>query len=104
MSLGIVPKLQAKACQMFANKPWIVNKLMHPAGPFTIHFWAPTFKWAIVFANIADMAIPVENISIPQQCAVAGTGCIWARYSMVIIPKNWVLFTVNIWMAATGLT
>jgi hypothetical protein len=25
----------------------------HPAGPKTIHFWAPTFKWGISMANIA---------------------------------------------------
>ena len=104
MSLGIVPKLQAIALQKFAKNTRICDLIRSPAGPFTIHFWAPTFKWAIVFANLADMSIPVENISIPQQCAVAGTGCIWAKYSMVIIPKNWVLFTVNIWMAATGIT
>ncbi len=29
-------------------------------------------------------------------------GCIWARYSMVIIPKNWNLFAVNIFLGATG--
>ena len=28
----------------------------HPAGPKTIHFWAPTFKWAISIANIAGAA------------------------------------------------
>lgn len=104
MSFSFVPKLQAIAFKKFASKPWIQDKIMHPAGPFTIFFWAPTFKWALVIANIADMAIPVEKISMNQQAAVALTGCIWAKYSMVIIPKNYVLFAVNIWMAATGIT
>ncbi|MED6219330.1 Mitochondrial pyruvate carrier 4 [Stylosanthes scabra] len=39
----------------------------HPAGPKTIHFWAPTFKWGISIANIADFAKPPEKISYPQQ-------------------------------------
>ncbi|CAN0904810.1 Mitochondrial pyruvate carrier 4 [Linum grandiflorum] len=39
----------------------------HPAGPKTIHFWAPTFKWGISIANVADFAKPPEKISYPQQ-------------------------------------
>ncbi|CAL4997471.1 unnamed protein product [Urochloa decumbens] len=75
----------------------------HPAGPKTIHFWAPTFKWGISIANIADFAKPPEKISYPQQVAVACTGLVWSRYSLVITPKNWNLFSVNVAMAGTGL-
>ena len=25
-----------------------------PAGPKTIHFWAPAWKWSLVFAGISD--------------------------------------------------
>ncbi|KAL8172494.1 hypothetical protein V2J09_024298, partial [Rumex salicifolius] len=67
------------------------------------HFWAPTFKWGISLANIADFAKPPEQISYPQQIAVTCTGIIWSRYSMVITPKNWNLFSVNVAMGATGL-
>ncbi|KAF8975409.1 Mitochondrial pyruvate carrier 2, partial [Entomortierella lignicola] len=35
---------------------------------------------------------------------LAATGLIWSRYSLVIIPKNYSLFTVNVFVAATGLT
>ncbi|CAF2042651.1 BnaA09g20740D [Brassica napus] len=38
----------------------------HPAGPKTIHFWAPTFKWDLSIANIADFQKPPENISYLQ--------------------------------------
>ncbi|CAN1144968.1 Mitochondrial pyruvate carrier 4 [Linum perenne] len=89
----------------------------HPAGPKTIHFWAPTFKWGISIANIADFAKPPEKISYPQQigmvsltisnlskqASVTCTGIIWSRYSTVITPKNWNLFSVNVAMAATGM-
>uniref|UniRef100_A0A0D3GQI0 Mitochondrial pyruvate carrier n=1 Tax=Oryza barthii TaxID=65489 RepID=A0A0D3GQI0_9ORYZ len=68
-----------------------------------VHFWAPTFKWGISIANVADFAKPPEKISFPQQVAVACTGVIWSRYSMVITPKNWNLFSVNVAMAGTGL-
>ncbi|OAY67562.1 Mitochondrial pyruvate carrier 4 [Ananas comosus] len=75
----------------------------HPAGPKTIHFWAPTFKWGISIANIADFSKPPEKISYPQQVAVTCTGLIWSRYSLVITPKNWNLFSVNVAMAGTGI-
>ncbi|KAG5234725.1 Mitochondrial pyruvate carrier [Salix suchowensis] len=75
----------------------------HPAGPKTIHFWAPTFKWGISIANVADFAKPPEKLSYPQQIAVTCTGVIWSRYSTVITPKNWNLFSVNVAMAATGI-
>lgn len=32
-----------------------------------VHFWAPTFKWGISIANIADFAKPPEKLSYPQQ-------------------------------------
>jgi hypothetical protein len=74
----------------------------HPAGPKTIHFWAPTFKWGISIANIADLQRPADKISVPQQCAIAATGVIWSRYSTQITPVNYNLLAVNIFMAATG--
>ncbi|KAJ8751792.1 hypothetical protein K2173_025979 [Erythroxylum novogranatense] len=77
--------------------------LNHPAGPKTIHFWAPAFKWGISIANVADFAKPPEKISYPQQIAVTCTGLIWSRYSLVITPKNWNLFSVNVAMAGTGI-
>mmetsp|Transcript_31366 Transcript_31366/g.43520 ORF Transcript_31366/g.43520 Transcript_31366/m.43520 type:complete len:111 (+) Transcript_31366:83-415(+) len=77
--------------------------LNHPAGPKTIFFWAPTMKWGITAANINDFSRPVEGISYPQQMAVALTGIIWTRYSLVINPVNYNLMTVNVVMAGTGL-
>ncbi|KAI8101988.1 hypothetical protein M9434_007049 [Picochlorum sp. BPE23] len=75
----------------------------HPAGPKTIHFWAPTFKWCITIANIADFQRPAEFISYPQQIAVTATGLIWTRFSTQINPVNYNLLAVNAFMAATGL-
>ncbi|KAL0306005.1 UNVERIFIED_CONTAM: Mitochondrial pyruvate carrier 4 [Sesamum calycinum] len=68
-----------------------------------VHFWAPTFKWGISIANFADFGKPPEKVSYPQQIAVTATGIIWSRYSTVITPKNWNLFSVNIVMAGTGI-
>ena len=73
----------------------------HPAGPKTIHFWAPTFKWCLTIANVADSAKPPEEISYAQQVAMSCNGLIWARYSMVITPKNWNLFSVSSALACT---
>ena len=77
--------------------------LLTSAGPLTIFFWAPAFKWALVIAAIADMTRPAEKLSVTQSTALAATGFIWSRYSLVIIPKNWLLFAVNIFVGATGL-
>ncbi|KAG6394122.1 hypothetical protein SASPL_144701 [Salvia splendens] len=53
-----------------------------------VHFWAPTFKWGISIANLADSSKPPEKVSYPQQIAVTATGVIWSRYSTVITPAN----------------
>lgn len=45
----------------------------------------------------------MENVSTAQQLAVTATGVIWSRYSLVITPVNWNLFSVNVFMAATGM-
>jgi len=75
----------------------------HPAGPKTVHFWAPTCKWSLVIAGIGDLARPAEKLSVAQSSALAATGTIWSRYSMVIIPKNWNLFSVNVFVGITGI-
>lgn len=56
-----------------------------------------------MIAGISDLARPAEKLSPAQSGALAATGLIWSRYSMVIIPKNWNLFSVNIFVAITGL-
>ncbi|KAL3145703.1 Mitochondrial pyruvate carrier 4 [Trebouxia sp. C0010 RCD-2024] len=75
----------------------------HPAGPKTIHFWAPTFKWGISIANVADFKRPPEQVSFPQQIAVTATGVIWSRFATQITPVNYNLLTVNVFMAFTGM-
>lgn len=94
-------------------KPQIVNMpiwptsvktlLQHPAGPFTIFFWAPTMKWGLSIANIIDYKRPVDNLSVPQQTALAMTGAIWTRYSFVITPINYNLAIVNCALMFTGI-
>ena len=67
-----------------------------------VHFWAPTFKWGISLANIADFQRPVDQVSTEQQMAVTATGFIWARFATQIRPVNYNLMTVNIFMGFTG--
>ncbi|KAL6135171.1 hypothetical protein ACLB2K_067399 [Fragaria x ananassa] len=75
----------------------------HPAGPKTIHFWAPTFKWGITIANILDSSKPPDQVSYAQQTVIMGSGLIWARWGTVITPKNWNLVSVNFGMAVTSM-
>ncbi|XP_022815301.1 mitochondrial pyruvate carrier 2-like isoform X1 [Spodoptera litura] len=74
----------------------------HPAGPKTIFFWAPACKWSLVIAGLGDLTRPVENLSIRQSASLAATGLVWSRYSLVIIPKNYSLFAVNVFVALTS--
>uniref|UniRef100_A0A336MPX0 Mitochondrial pyruvate carrier n=1 Tax=Culicoides sonorensis TaxID=179676 RepID=A0A336MPX0_CULSO len=73
----------------------------HPAGPKTIFFWAPAFKWGLVLAGLKDLGRHASTLSIATTIALFFTGCIWSRYSLVIIPKNWSLFSVNLFVALT---
>ena len=105
MGFGIVPRLQAQfvSLPIVSSSPFLKGMAEHPAGPFTIHFWAPTAKWLISAANIADVNRPVEKMSVPQQTAVAVTGIIWARYGTQVNPINYNLSLVNAVMACTGI-
>lgn len=99
---GFVPALQAAVLRMpFIPEP-VKGVLGHAAGPFTIFFWAPTFKWAITIANIADMKKPAELLSANQQLAIFATGVLWVRYSTQITPKNYNLLVVNFFMAGSA--
>ncbi|XP_010878776.1 mitochondrial pyruvate carrier 2 [Esox lucius] len=76
----------------------------HPAGPKTVFFWAPMFKWGLVMAGLADMSRPAEKLSLSQSCVLTATGLVWSRYSLVIIPKNWNLFAVNLFVGSAGIS
>lgn len=80
-----------------------IIKWDHPAGPKTIHFWAPMMKWGLVAAGIGDMARPADKLSKNQTISLLLTGTIWSRYSMVITPKNYTLFAVNCFLAFVAL-
>lgn len=54
-------------------------------------------------AGIGDLQRPAEKISIAQSGALGLTGAIWTRYSLAITPKNWSLFSVNLFVAFTAL-
>ncbi|EMR11443.1 hypothetical protein PNEG_00462 [Pneumocystis murina B123] len=76
--------------------------LNHPSGLKTVHFWAPTMKWGLVLAGIGDLKRSSDKLSVSQNMALTLTGSIWTRWSMVIKPKNYLLATVNLFLAITG--
>uniref|UniRef100_A0A336L9Q6 Mitochondrial pyruvate carrier n=1 Tax=Culicoides sonorensis TaxID=179676 RepID=A0A336L9Q6_CULSO len=73
----------------------------HAAGPKTVFFWAPCFKWGLVVAGLSDLRRPADQLSINTSASLLATGIIWSRYSLVIIPKNYALFSVNVFVALT---
>ncbi|KTW32080.1 uncharacterized protein T551_00762 [Pneumocystis jirovecii RU7] len=74
----------------------------HPAGLKTVHFWAPTMKWGLVLAGIGDMKRSPDRLSVSQNTALTLTGLIWARWSMIVKPKNYLLAAVNLFLMTTG--
>lgn len=87
--------------------PFVPKRLQplwnHAAGPKTVFFWAPAFKWTLVLAGLGDLNRPASQLSVGQSASLFATGCIWSRYSLVIIPKNYSLFAVNVFVALTQL-
>ncbi|TFK36295.1 UPF0041-domain-containing protein [Crucibulum laeve] len=75
----------------------------HPAGPKTVFFWAPMMKWCLVAAGVKDLTRPAEKLSVSQNLALAATGVIWIRYSLVIKPVNYSLAAVNFFIGLSGL-
>lgn len=71
--------------------------------PLAVFFWAPMMKWCLVAAGLKDLSRPADKLSLPQQVALAGTGMIWVRYSLVITPINYSLAAVNFFVGTTGL-
>ncbi|XP_013139638.1 PREDICTED: mitochondrial pyruvate carrier 2-like isoform X2 [Papilio polytes] len=67
----------------------------HEAGPKTIFFWAPAFKWALVAASIDDYRRPLDKVSTTQSATLSATGLIWTRYCLVIRPINYSLSICN---------
>lgn len=59
-------------------------------------------KWALVFAGINDTFRPVETVSGTQNLSLLATGVIWTRWSFVIKPKNYLLASVNFFLALTA--
>lgn len=55
-----------------------------------------------MIAGLADLNRPVDRISLAQSSSLTATGVIWSRYSLVITPKNWSLFSVNVFVALTS--
>ena len=55
-------------------------------------------------AGVKDLTRPADQLSIGQAGSLAATGIIWSRYSLVIIPKNYGLFSVNVFVALTQCT
>ena len=93
-SIYIAPKMQ----QSLANtgSECITKIVNSPAGPFTVHFWAPMSKWFISGASFMDLDRPTDQISLSQYTALTLTGLFFSRYALLVQPINYTLCSVNI--------
>jgi hypothetical protein len=80
--------MKEREMRMSFSKALCSSFLCGCCGFIAVHFWAPTFKWGISIANVADFSKPPEKLSYPQQLAVTATGVVWSRYSQVITPVS----------------
>merc|ERR1712183_1229079 len=76
--------------------------LASPAEPFTIFFWCANMKWYVTYTNVKDLKLPTTQISTKQQLVIGLTGFTWARYSLVIIPVNYLLCSANFFMGCSA--
>lgn len=67
--------------------PKLCAVFLHPTGPTTIFFWAPTFKWGLVLAGIGDIQRAPDSISLYQTASLMVTGAIWSRYPFQELQK-----------------
>ena len=79
-----------------ANLGVVSSVAAAPAGPFTVHFWAPMSKWMISGASFMDLHRPTDKISLPQYTALTLTGFFFSRYSLLVTPINYTLCSVNV--------
>jgi hypothetical protein len=84
---GIIPRVQAAVAARTPEGP-LRGFIEHPVGPFTIHFWAPTAKWLISAANIADLGRPVEKMSVNQQAGACLAVVVASFFVLVPPPIN----------------
>lgn len=94
----IADKIVFPLLPRFAKRVW-----NHPAGPKTVFFWAPTIKWCLVAAGLADLTRPADKLSVYQNLALCATGAVWTRYCFVITPVNLYLASVNFFVCCIGL-
>merc|ERR1739838_498506 len=52
----------------------------HPAGPKTVFFWAPAWKWSLVIAGISDLARPAHKLSLNANISLVANGAVYTRW------------------------
>jgi len=92
--VAVGPKIQSALVN--ANLGVVSKVAGADAGPFTIHFWAPMSKWMISGASFMDLERPTDKISLAQYTALTLTGFFFTRYSLLVIPINYTLCSVNV--------
>jgi hypothetical protein len=61
------PKTSAYNNHVCFDRLVLPHRSLSSCSITAVHFWAPTMKWGISIANLADMQRPPEQISLPQQ-------------------------------------
>ena len=93
---AIVAGPRVRSVLSSANLGMISTVAAAPAGPFTVHFWAPMSKWFISGASFLELHRPTDKISLPQYTALTLTGFFFSRYALLVTPSNYTLCTVSI--------
>jgi len=98
--------------KQFARTGWVGNPRLFSgkigdaldSNPLT-RWWnnafngAPGFKWALSVVPLHGALTgkpPVENLDLNQSLALASTGVVWGYYSLLVLPRSWMLFAVSV--------
>ena len=87
-------KIPSTAAQSVSQKLFNKENLKYV---FTSHFWGPVSNFGIPVAAMIDLRNkPADTISGPMTGALIVYSAVFMKYSLAVIPKNYLLFGCHI--------
>eukprot|EP01108_Squamamoeba_japonica_P006627 TRINITY_DN5418_c0_g1_i1.p2 TRINITY_DN5418_c0_g1~~TRINITY_DN5418_c0_g1_i1.p2 ORF type:complete len:135 (-),score=13.88 TRINITY_DN5418_c0_g1_i1:7-369(-) len=80
--------------------------LAHPRAKYFLstHFWGPVANWGFVLAGLVDLQKDPHMISPNMTSALCVYSALFMRFSLVIKPRNLLLFSCHLCNEAVQLT
>ena len=100
----VIKRLDRLVERKFSTESRVARLWNHPAGPKTVFFWAPAWKWSLVIVGLADLSRPAHKISLNNSVSLVANGAVYTRwYYWAIEPRNALGASCSFFLAFTGL-